>query len=51
MNDAIQAKSFIDSGNFHIASENWSGLADINRGLFGLFSNPTNEEKRFSQGI
>jgi molecular chaperone DnaK len=51
MNDAIQAKSFIDSGNFHIASENWSSLADINRGLFGLFSNPTSDEKKYSQGL
>jgi len=51
MNDAVQAKSFIDSGNFHIASENWSSLSDINRGLFGLFSNQTSAEKKFSQGL
>lgn len=51
MNDAVQAKSYIDSGNFHIASENWSSLADINRGLFGLFSNQTSAEKKFSQGL
>jgi len=51
MNDAIQAKSFIDSGNFHIASENWSGLADINRGLLSLLSNRTGDEKKYFQGI
>jgi molecular chaperone DnaK len=44
MNDAEEAKSHIDAGNFAIASENWDRLKEINFNLLDLLPSGTKDK-------
>jgi molecular chaperone DnaK len=44
MNDAEEAKSHIDAGNFAIASENWDRLKEINFNLLDLLPTGTKDK-------
>jgi molecular chaperone DnaK len=49
MNDQIQAKSLIESGNFAVESHNWERLSDINSSLLNLM--PTGAKKEATTRI